>query len=60
MTQPAEPEVRSPFPTGTTWETIWVDEEGNQLPGKEGAAGGEIIVTFPDGTVQHTLFETGR
>jgi hypothetical protein len=59
MTQPVPPGT-SPFPPGTTQEVIWVDEEGTQLPSKEGAAGGEITVTYPDGRREHHLFETGR
>ena len=57
MTQPGEPaQVPSPFPPGTTEAVIWVDAEGNVLPTQEGSAGGEITLTFPDGTKQHTIF----
>jgi hypothetical protein len=59
MTQSAQP-APSPFPAGTTETVIWVDEEGRQLPSQEGAAGGEITVTYPDGRRVHHLFETGR
>jgi hypothetical protein len=52
----SEPQVKSPFPPGTTERVIWVDAEGKVLPTKEGAAGGEITLTFPDGTRQHTIF----
>lgn len=48
--------VKSPFPPGTIERVIWVDAEGKQLPSQEGAAGGEIHLTFPDGTEQHTIF----
>jgi hypothetical protein len=61
MTQPVDPaQVRSPFPPGTTEQVIWVDGDGNVLPGQEGATGGEITVTYPDGRQEHHLFETGR
>jgi len=52
----SEPQVKSPFPPGTTERVIWVDAEGKVLPTQEGAAGGEITLTFPDGTRQHTIF----
>jgi hypothetical protein len=57
MTQPGGPsQVPSPFPAGTTGTVIWVDAEGKVLPSQEGAAGGEITVTFPGGRVEHVIF----
>jgi hypothetical protein len=52
--------VASPFPPGTTERVIWVDGEGNVLPGQDGATGGEIIVTYPDGRREHHLFGVRR
>lgn len=54
----SEPVV-SPFPPGTTEQTIWIDAQNRVLPDQEGAIGGEVIVTFPDGSTEHTLFSTG-
>ena len=50
--------VTSPFPPGTTEQVIWTDAEGNVLPDQKDATGGEIVVTFPDGQVEHTIFTT--
>lgn len=47
------------YPPGTTEQVIWQDSEGNQVATQEEAAGGEIVVTFPDGRSEHTLFSTG-
>ncbi len=54
----SEPVV-SPFPPGTTEQTIWIDAQGRVLPGPDGAVRGEVTVTFPDGRQEHTLFTTG-
>lgn len=51
--------VKSPCPPGSTEEVIWADVDGNVLPGQQGAAWGETIVTLPDGTKEHTIFTTG-
>jgi len=51
--------VVSPFPPGTTEQTIWIDAQGSVLPDQIGAVRGEVVVTFPDGTKEHTLFTTG-
>lgn len=42
-----------------TEQIIYQDWEGKPLPSREGAAGGEIVTTLPDGTVEHTLFSLG-
>jgi hypothetical protein len=51
--------VPSPFPPGTTEQTIWFGAQGEVLPGPEGAVRGEVTVTYPDGKTEHTLFTTG-
>lgn len=56
MTQP----VVSPFPPGTTERTIWIGAQGQVLPNQEGAVRGEVVVTYPDGKVEHTLFSTNQ
>lgn len=54
----SEPLV-SPFPPGTTEQTIWLDAQGRVLPDQVGAVRGEVVVTFPNGEKEHTLFTTG-
>lgn len=38
---------------------IYVDRDGNVLPSRDGAVGGEIVEVREDGTVEHTLFTLG-
>ena len=45
--------------TGVVERIIYVDRDGNPLPDKRGAVGGEVITTKPDGTEEHTLFTLG-
>ena len=52
----SQPKVPSPFPPGTTETVIWTDAQGRVLPDQEGATGGETVVTYPDGRVEHTIF----
>jgi len=51
--------VGSPFPPGTTEQVIWQDSAGQPLPDRVGAAGGEIVVTYPDGRQEHIMFTSG-
>jgi hypothetical protein len=52
MAQPAT----SPFPPGTTSRVVWTDPQGRVLSDQTGATGGEIVVTYPDGRVESTIF----
>jgi hypothetical protein len=54
----SQPQASTPFPPGTTEQVIWTDADGRVLPGQENATGGEIVLTFPDGRVEHTIFTT--
>jgi hypothetical protein len=52
--------MTDPFPLGSTVQTIFVDEAGNVISASEAtnAAGGEILVTYPDGRIESTIFST--
>jgi hypothetical protein len=39
-----------------TERIIWVGRSGRVLRNRRGAVGGEVIVTTPDGRVEHTIF----
>lgn len=53
-------EMPSPFPPGTVERVTWMDSEGRGLPGADGAVAGEVELTFPDGTTEHTFFTTSQ
>jgi hypothetical protein len=57
MAKPAR--LPSPYPEGTTVETVWLDAQG-QPTAQDEATGGETVVTLPDGSIEWLAFNVER